>query len=90
MRTYAGRHFFFGGEMGLLLALNTRYYQKEVGADGISFKGNYGNPPKAFIYAAGVGYRFDNGLETGAKFEAYTGTGLKQGAIRLGYRFNLH
>jgi len=90
MRTYAGKNFFYGGEIGLLLALNTQYSEKVVYPDGHVTNGNFGNPPKSFIYAAGAGYSFDNGLEAGVKYEAYVGTGIKQALFRLGYRFKLN
>jgi hypothetical protein len=90
MRTYAGRNFFYGGEVGLMMALNTRWYQQIVNADGSSDKSNIGRRPKAFIYGAGAGYSFENGLEAGFKFEAYTGTFIKQAYLRLGYRFKVN
>jgi hypothetical protein len=53
-------------------------YQQIVYADGSSEKSNIGKSPKAFIYGVGTGYSFDNGMEAGLKFEAYTGTLIKQ------------
>lgn len=90
MRTYAGKNFFYGGEIGLLLGLNTQYLQEAFYPDGRITVSNYGNRPKSFIYAAGAGYSFDNGLEAGVKYEAYSGTGIKQALFRLGYRFKLN
>ena len=90
MRTYAGRNFFYGGEIGLMMALNTQWYQQKVYTDRIGERNNIGKPPKAFIYGAGAGYSFNNGLEAGLKFEAYTGTFIKQAYVRLGYRFKVN
>lgn len=90
MRTYAGKNFFYGGEIGLLVGLNTQDLHEVVYPDGHMVSSDYGKPPKAFIYAAGAGYSFNNGLEAGVKYEAYINTGIKQALFRLGYRFKVN
>ena len=89
IRTYTGKGLFFAGEIGMGIAVaNPPRYRQIIDAQNISqIEERSGN---SFLYAVSMGYDFNNGLETGLKFEDYTSySNIKQFALRLAYRIKL-
>lgn len=89
IRTYAGRRLFFAGELGASLGINSTGLLKITYADGRIEQFQDGSK-NSFLYAVSAGYSFENGLETGLKFEDYASfANTKQFNLRIGYRFKL-
>jgi len=89
IRKYTGKRLFFGGELGVSLGLNQSGILKTTDING-TVERTHHRADNSFVYAVSAGYSFDNGLETGVKFEDYTGfRHIRQLNLRLAYRFKL-
>jgi hypothetical protein len=89
IRTYTGERLFFAGELGASIGLKNTSLLKITYDDGHVQQTQSGTE-NSFLYAVSMGYSFDNGLETGIKFEDYTHfRNIKQFNLRLAYRFKL-
>jgi hypothetical protein len=84
-----------GGSVGMIpvkagakiFFAESAYFSGELGA-GFATKDNGST---AFLWAPGVGYGFDNGLDLGLRYEGaeYKGGSLGQVALRVAYGFKL-
>jgi hypothetical protein len=89
IRTYTGKRLFFAGELGASLELKNSSFLKVTYSDG-HVEQTESSTDDSFLYAVSAGYSFDNGLETGIKFEDYVRfRNTKQFNLRLAYRFKL-
>ncbi|RZM21055.1 MAG: hypothetical protein EOO88_34405 [Pedobacter sp.] len=89
IRTYASKRLYFAGELGASLGINRAGMLKTTYPDGTVDQTQYGRR-NSFLYAVSIGYSFDNGLETGVKFEDYASFKYtKQFNLRFAYRFKL-
>ncbi|MFD2288913.1 hypothetical protein GJU39_21660 [Pedobacter petrophilus] len=89
IRAYTGTRFFFAGELGVSLGLNKSSILKTTYPNGTVAQIQYGSK-NPFLYAISAGYSFNNGLETGIKFEDYISfKNIKQFNLRVAYRFKL-
>jgi hypothetical protein len=89
IRTYSGKRLFFAGELGASLGVTKSNILKTTYRDGSIAQTPYG-AENSFLYAVSAGYSFDNGLETGIKFEDYVSLkNIKQFNLRLAYRLKL-
>src|SRR5690606_8821650 len=89
IRAYAGKRLFFAGELGASLGLNATSLLKTTHLDGNVVQTPYG-AKNSILYAVSAGYSFDNGFETGIKFEDYINFKYtKQFNLRFAYRFKL-
>ncbi|GAA4308858.1 hypothetical protein GCM10023149_02950 [Mucilaginibacter gynuensis] len=90
IRSYSGKHWFFGGELGMAFGIGYPALHRATSGDG-NFTEEGTGIKKSALYAISMGYRFNNGLETGIKFEDYVRfAGIKQFGLRLGYRLKLN
>ncbi|TDO19598.1 peptidase associated/transthyretin-like domain-containing protein [Pedobacter duraquae] len=89
IRTYTGKRLFFAGDAGLAIGVNNApRYALSVDAQGI--RQTTIKSGNSFLYTVSMGYDFDNGIETGIKFEDYTAFSfIKQFALRIAYRIKL-
>jgi len=86
---------FGGGSTGMIpvkagakiFFAESAYFSGELGA-GFSTEDN---GKTAFLWAPGIGYGFDNGLDLGLRYEGaqYSGGSLGQVALRVAYGFKL-
>ncbi|WP_256006416.1 MULTISPECIES: hypothetical protein [Pedobacter] len=86
---------FGGGSLGFIpvkagakiFFAESAYFSGELGA-GFSTEDNGST---AFLWAPGVGYAFDNGLDLGLRYEGaeFDGGGIGQVAFRIAYGFRL-
>lgn len=84
-----------GGSIGLIpvkagakiFFAESAYFSGEVGAGF----GTENGQKTAFLWAPGIGYGFDNGLDLGLRYEGaeYSGGSLGQVALRIAYGFKL-
>ncbi len=89
IRTYTGKRVFFAGELGASLGINKSSILKTTYSNGSVMQTQYGRK-NSFLYAISAGYSFNNGLETGIKFEDYASfRNTKQFNLRFAYRFKL-
>lgn len=90
IRTYLNKRLFIGGEVGVALGINSP--ENQVATDAIGNQKNISFGSKnSLIYSPSLGYSFDNGIETGIKFEDYTHlSNIKEIAFRLAYRLKLN
>ena len=89
IRTYTGKRLFFAGELGTSLGIIKSSILKTTYSNGSVEQIQYGRK-NSFLYAVSAGYSFDNGLETGIKFEDYASfRNIKQFSLRFAYRFKL-
>ncbi|WP_454804304.1 hypothetical protein [Mucilaginibacter phyllosphaerae] len=74
VKQYLGNHFFVEGQVGAAILLSG---------------GNiYNRYRSAYIYTAGFGYTFKNGLELGVRYEDWKkDVKISQAALRVSYRF---
>jgi hypothetical protein len=86
---------FGGGSLGFIpvkagakiFFMESAYFSGELGA-GFSTEDGGGT---AFVWAPGIGYGFDNGLDLGLRYEGaeFDGVSLGQVALRIAYGFRL-
>jgi hypothetical protein len=86
---------FGGGSVGMIpvkagakiFFAESAYFSGELGAGF----GTEDGAKTAFLWAPGVGYGFDNGLDLGLRYEGaeYKGASLGQIALRVAYGFKL-
>jgi len=89
IRAYTGKRLFLSGELGASIGLSPISLMKTTYVDGRVEETPYG-VKNSFLYAVSAGYSFDNGFETGIKFEDYINFSyIKQFNLRFAYRFKL-
>jgi hypothetical protein len=90
IRTYTGKHLFFGAKLGVQVALNDPETYITVNSDNTFSEVQRGKNWTSFIASFSPGYAFKNGLEASIEYEYYGGwQDLQTIMIRVGYRFKL-
>lgn len=89
IRKYTGEKLFFGFEVGVSLGLNQPGILKTTDINGTVERTLY-RADNSFVYAVSAEYSFDNGFETGVKFENYTNfRHIRQLNLRVAYKLKL-
>ena len=90
IRTYTGKHLFFGAKLGVQFALNDPETYITVNSDNTFSEVQRGRDWTSFVASFSPGYAFKNGLEAGIEYEYYGGwQDLQTIMMRVGYRFKL-
>ena len=83
----------FRGDIGFLpvkagakvFPLEKLYISGEAGMAFATHK----NQSSSFVYAPGVGYQFNSGLDLGLRYESFTQSKVAKVALKIAYGFNL-
>jgi hypothetical protein len=90
IRSYAGNHFFFGGELGLQIAMNYPDRYVVLHPDNSLTKSRYGRKPTSLLASFSPGYAFNNGFEAGLRYEFFgSDLDIQTITIRTAFRLRL-
>lgn len=89
MRKYAGKKFFFSGELGMMIGLDNYSRYASFDANGTKTTEIKEKIPNSFIAGISGGFIFNKNFESSIKFENYSELDIKLIMLRAAYRFKL-